>query len=112
METLIMYVTLICAYLVVFLIAINAWLDKQTLKRERVMSKAKERAFEAYPYIEGYDVELPYPSTYDVNEGQRRAYMAGYRQAMNDIIEKAMDFLWEQNYPVSIIEKCKIYLQE
>lgn len=76
------------------------------------MGNAKERAFEAYPYIEGYDVELPYPSTYDVNECERKAYLEGYRQAVGDIIEKVSDFLWEQNYPVSIIEKCKIYLQE
>ena len=27
-------------------------------------------------------------------------------------IEKAIEFLWEQNYPDSIIKKCKTYLEE
>ena len=54
------------------------------------MSKAEERALEKYPYKEGYNVELPYPSTYDENKEQREAFIKGYHQAENDL-----EMTWE-----------------
>ena len=54
------------------------------------MSRAKEKSLEKYPYKEGYDVELPYPSTYDENKDQREAFIEGYHQA-----EKDLALTWE-----------------
>ena len=54
------------------------------------MSRAKEKSLEKYPYKEGYDVELPYPSTYDENKDQREAFIEGYHQA-----EKDLELTWE-----------------
>ena len=51
------------------------------------MSKAEDKALEKYPYKEGYDVELPYPSTYDENKDQREAFIEGYHQAEKDVAE-------------------------
>lgn len=62
-----------------------------------IMSKAEDKALKEYPYKEGYDVELPYPSTYDENKDQREAYIKGYLQA-----EKDNSLTWED---ISIIRK-------
>ena len=40
-------------------------------------SDLDEAARKLYPYERGYDVDLPYPSTWDMNEDARNAFKAG-----------------------------------
>jgi hypothetical protein len=67
---------------------------------EKGIDKSAQRALEKYPYKEGYDVEIPYPSTYDENKDQREAFVEGYHQAEKDLamtiedIERIHTFLY------------------
>lgn len=60
------------------------------------MSKAEERAMEAYPVVMGtYSDNC---REYDMNESDRLTYQEGYEQAVKDMIERTTDWLLK-NFP-------------
>ena len=65
------------------------------------MSKAEERALEAYPYkAGGYTQDDGTPYILDSNEGSRQCFIYGYQQAEKDMVERACRWLLDnyENY--------------
>lgn len=88
------------------------------------MSKiAEQKALETYPEIEGsetyFDRDYICTKPIDLNKQRRQGYIKGYEQAMQDFMEKASKYLFD-NLPhiiditqtVSFIDNFKIYMQD
>ena len=60
-------------------------------EKSEIPNDLEEAAKELYPYKERYDIELSYPSTYDENEEQRKAFITGAEWQKEQIMSEAVE---------------------
>lgn len=75
---------------------------------------AEQKALEAYPIL--FSERNGYDNTF---KDRRESYIKGYEQAMQDFLEKASKYLfdnlphtWDITQTVSFIDNFKIYMQD
>lgn len=78
---------------------------------------SEQKALEEYPKETYYDRDVC--DYVDVNATRRDGYIKGYEQAMQDFLEKASKYLfdnlphtWDITQTVSFIDNFKIYMQD